>query len=37
MGLVDMKWLMMRLANFYKVAKARSVDLRCLSWAMGMR
>ena len=30
MGLVDIKRLMMRLANIYKVARARSVDLRCL-------
>ena len=30
MGLVDMKWPMMRLANIYKVARTRSVDLRYL-------
>ena len=30
MGLVDMKRPMMRLANIYKVARARLVDHRCL-------
>ena len=30
LGLVGMKWPMMRLANIYKVARARSVDHRCL-------
>ena len=37
MGLVDKKWPMMRLVNIYKVAKARSVDHRCLFKAMEMR
>ena len=36
MGLVDMKWPMMRLANTYKVARAGSVDHKCLFWVMGM-
>ena len=30
MGLVDRKLPMMRLANIYKVARARLVDHRCL-------
>ena len=30
LGLVDMKWPMMRLANIYKVARARSVAHRSL-------
>ena len=37
MGLVDRKWPMIRSANVCKVARARSVDLRCLLLAMGMR
>ena len=37
MGLLDIKWLMMRLANIYKVARARMVDHRGLFWPMGMR
>ena len=37
MGLVDRKLPIMRLANVYKVARARSVDHRCLFSAMGMR
>ena len=37
MGLVDIELPMMMMANNYKVAKARSVDHRCLFKAMGMR
>ena len=35
MRLVDRKWLMVRLVNIYKVARARLVDHNCLFWAMG--
>ena len=35
-GQVDMKWPMMRLANIYKVARARLVDHMCPFWAMGI-
>ena len=33
---MDRKWPMMRLANIYMVARARSVDHRCLFYVMGM-
>ena len=37
MILVDRKWPMIRSVNLRKVTRARSVGLRCLFQAMGMR